>query len=132
MTELKMERLRNYKATFTYIGSAGEGLFYIRDVKGIEELSQDPVWVIVGNRANSIWSRGKIGRVVEKDDDVGLWMLEFYNGTKQKFHIQDLRRATNEEIAATLPEWAAKRQRELDEYSAAELLQAIGRKTATK
>lgn len=127
MTELKMERLGKYKATFTYLGSAGEELFYIRDVEGIEGISHSPTWVTVGNSATSI-SRGKTGRVVEKDDGAGRWMLEFYDDTKKQFHLTDLRRATDEEIAVALPKWAAKRQRELDEYNAAELLEAIGRK----
>lgn len=127
MTERKMERLGKYKATFTCLGSPSDGLFYIRDVEGVEEISQQPIWVTVHSNCSA---HGKIGRVVEKDN--GTWMIQFENDTKHEFHITDLRRATNEEIAMALPKWTAKRQRELDEYSAAELLEAIGRKTTTK
>lgn len=125
-----MERLRIYKATFTNIGIAGNGLFYIRDVKGIEEISPDPIWVAVDNDGGIC--HGKTGRVVGKDNGVGLWALEFENGTRHQFYSTGLRRATDEEIAAALPKWTAKRQSELDGYSTAELLEAIGRKTTTK
>jgi len=127
-----MEHLGKYKATFTYIGSDSEGLFYIRDVEGIEGISHSPTWVTVICRGGMTRSNGKTGRLVERDDEIGFCTIEFENGTKHQFHIPDLRRATSEEIAVALPKWAAKRQRELDEYSAAELLEAIGRKTTTK
>lgn len=127
MTGREMEVLGKYKATFTFCQNAASGIVYIRDLTDIEQCCPSPIWVTV---ADSLCvQRGQTGRLLEID---GSCTVMFECGTKCVYNPMSLRRATVEEITKVESQVAANRQRELDSYTAAELLEAFGRKTLPK
>ena len=124
---MEMETLGKYKATFTFCSRASDDAVYIRDIVDIEQCSPPPTWITVAD--HHCVRSGQTGRVVE----IGpTFTVLFECGTKDRYHPISLRRATVQEVEKVESKFAASRQRELDSYSAAELLEAFGRKTLPK